>query len=88
MLYSNDNITFNYEVLGEGRPMLILHGNGPDHRMMMGCMEPVFSEQDSIRRIYVDLPGMGKSPAAEWITSSDEMLKAVGFSDCPGRGIQ
>ncbi|ULO06445.1 alpha/beta hydrolase [Paenibacillus sp. 19GGS1-52] len=79
MLYSDNNITFNYEVRGEGRPMLILHGNGPDHRMMMGCMEPVFSEQDFIRRIYVDLPGMGKSPAANWITSSDDMLKAVGM---------
>ncbi|MBW4083458.1 alpha/beta hydrolase [Paenibacillus sp. S150] len=57
--------------------MLILHGNGPDHQMMMGCMEPLFSEQDAYRRIYVDLPGMGKSPAAEWIRSSDGMLQAV-----------
>jgi pimeloyl-ACP methyl ester carboxylesterase len=76
-LYSDNNITFNYEEAGEGQPMLILHGNGPDHRMMMGCMEPVMSRQQGYRRIYVDLPGMGKTPAAKWITSSDDMLRAV-----------
>ncbi|AIQ67410.1 alpha/beta fold hydrolase [Paenibacillus graminis] len=77
MLYSDNYITFNYEEAGEGKPMLILHGNGPDHRMMMSCMEPLFSSQDQYRRIYVDLPGMGMSPAAEWIRSSDDMLRAV-----------
>ncbi|WP_209443628.1 hypothetical protein [Paenibacillus camerounensis] len=42
MLYSNDYITFNYEEAGEGQPILILHGNGPDHRMMMGCLDTIF----------------------------------------------
>ncbi|MBT2292320.1 alpha/beta hydrolase [Paenibacillus albidus] len=77
MLYSNEYITFNYEEAGAGMPMLIIHGNGPDHRMMTACMEPVFTPDDGIRRIYVDLPGMGQSPAADWISSSDDMLKAV-----------
>ncbi|WP_156830172.1 alpha/beta fold hydrolase [Paenibacillus sp. HW567] len=77
VLYSDSYITFNYEVAGEGRPILIIHGNGPDHRMMRGCMEPLFLPQDRYRRIYVDLPGMGKSPAPDWITSSDDMLRAV-----------
>lgn len=77
MLYSDLHITFNYEESGQGKPMLILHGNGPDHRMMMGCMEPLFTGQDRYRRIYVDLPGMGESPAADWISSSDDMLRAV-----------
>lgn len=77
MLYSDNNITFNYEEVGEGRPVLILHGNGPDHRMMMGCMEPVMSRQAGYRRIYVDLPGMGLTPSADWISSSDDMLRAL-----------
>ncbi|KAI7259993.1 hypothetical protein KC345_g10166 [Hortaea werneckii] len=77
MLYSDNNLTFNYEEAGAGKPMLIIHGNGPDHRMMMACMEPLFSGQNRYRRIYIDLPGMGKSPAAEWIRSSDDMLRAV-----------
>ncbi|CAH1217405.1 2-hydroxy-6-oxo-6-(2'-aminophenyl)hexa-2, 4-dienoic acid hydrolase [Paenibacillus auburnensis] len=77
MLYSDNNITFNYEEAGTGPPMLILHGNGPDHKMMMGCMEPIMSRQEGYRRIYVDLPGMGKTPSADWIKSSDDMLRAV-----------
>ncbi|MNO13007.1 2-hydroxy-6-oxo-6-(2'-aminophenyl)hexa-2,4-dienoic acid hydrolase [compost metagenome] len=77
MLYSDNYITFNYEEAGEGKPVLIIHGNGPDHRMMVGCMEPLFSSGEQYRRIYVDLPGMGMSPAAEWISSSDDMLRAV-----------
>ncbi|MNB83267.1 2-hydroxy-6-oxo-6-(2'-aminophenyl)hexa-2,4-dienoic acid hydrolase [compost metagenome] len=77
MLYSNDYITFNYEEAGEGQPILILHGNGPDHRMMMGCLEPLFTPEQQYRRIYVDLPGMGLTPAADWIQSSDDMLRAV-----------
>ncbi|ASA19576.1 alpha/beta fold hydrolase [Paenibacillus donghaensis] len=77
MIYSNSDITFNYEERGEGTPILILHGNGPDHRMMMACLEPVFAEQERFRRIYVDLPGFGQTPAAEWIKSSDDMLEAV-----------
>ena len=77
MLYSDDYITFNYEEAGAGKPMLIIHGNGPDHRMMMACMEPVFSGQEPYRRIYIDLPGMGLTPAADWIRSSDDMLRAV-----------
>ncbi|WP_339222840.1 alpha/beta hydrolase [Paenibacillus sp. FSL H8-0332] len=67
MLYSDNNITFNFEEAGAGKPILILHGNGPDHRMMRACMEPLFSGQKDYRRIYIDLPGMGLSPAAEWL---------------------
>lgn len=54
-----------------------IHGNGPDHRMMLACMEPLFSAKDQYRRIYIDLPGMGLSPGAEWIRSSDDMLRAL-----------
>lgn len=77
MLLSDKYITFNYESYGAGKPMLILHGNGPDLRMMTGCLEPLFTEEDNIRRIYVDLPGMGRTPAAEWMDSSDAVLRAV-----------
>lgn len=77
MRYSDNYISFNYEEAGKGKPLLIIHGNGPDHRMMAACMEPLFTEQDHYRRIYIDLPGMGMSPGADWIRSSDDMLQAV-----------
>lgn len=70
-------LTFNYEIKGEGKPIIILHGNGPDHRMMVGCMEPVFNGNEKWKRVYLDLPGMGLTVAEDWIKSSDDMLKAV-----------
>lgn len=62
---------------GEGTPVLALHGFTPDHRLMTGCLEPVFAQRAGYRRIYPDLPGMGHSPAPEWIASSDDVLTAV-----------
>jgi len=70
-------LTVYYEVYGEGKPILLLHGSHVDHRLMKGCMEPVLGKKDGYKRIYIDLPGMGKTKAAEWITNSDEMLAVV-----------
>jgi pimeloyl-ACP methyl ester carboxylesterase len=63
--------------VGEGMPIVMLHGFSLDHRMMEGCMEPIFQEQDGWRRLYVDLPGMGRSPGEDWIQGSDDMLTVV-----------
>lgn len=71
------NITINYEVYGEGRPMLMIHGYTPDHRLMTGCMEPVFEQLDGWKRIYIDLPGMGLTKAPSWLKNSDQMLDVV-----------
>ena len=67
----------HYEDLGQGRPVVMLHGFSLDHRVMTGCMEPVFKNREGWRRIYPDLPGMGRTRAPEWITSSDHMLDVV-----------
>lgn len=71
------NSLINYEILGEGKPILMLHGFYPDHRLMSGCMEPVFRDIEGYKRIYIDLPGMGKSQSSNSIKNSDEMLEAV-----------
>jgi pimeloyl-ACP methyl ester carboxylesterase len=63
-----------YEIIGEGRPILMLHGFYPDHRLMTGCLEPVFQNRPGWQRIYLDLPGMGQSPAEDGIDSSDKVL--------------
>jgi len=44
---------------------------------MLGCLEPVFAGRPGYRRLYPDLPGMGKSPAPPSIASSDDILAAV-----------
>ncbi|MGE7948455.1 alpha/beta fold hydrolase [Lysinibacillus sp. NPDC093688] len=66
-----------YEVIGTGTPIVMLHGYSPDHRLMKGCMEPIFTEREGWKRIYIDLPGMGNTTDYEKINNSDEMLEAV-----------
>jgi pimeloyl-ACP methyl ester carboxylesterase len=61
---------------GEGTPVLALHGWTPDHRLMTGCLEPIFTELPGYRRLYPDLPGMGQSPAGT-IDSSDGIQAAI-----------
>jgi len=75
------NLKVHYETYGSGTPILMIHGFGPDHRLMKGCMEPVFT--GSIwRRIYLDLPGMGETRGESGIDSSDKVLEIVlGFVD-------
>jgi len=62
---------------GDGVPVLALHGWTPDHRLMTGCLEPVFARRVGYRRLYPDLPGMGRTPAAPSTNCSDDLLAAV-----------
>ncbi len=32
------NISINYEIIGDGKPIVMLHGYSLDHRLMTGCM--------------------------------------------------
>ncbi len=80
MNISDGSIPFHYETTGEGMPFLAIHGWGVDHRLMSGCLEPVFSGNDaglSCRRIYPDLPGMGKTPGPETVTGADDLLASL-----------
>lgn len=71
------DVEINYEIKGEGIPIVMIHGYYSDSRVMQGCMEPIFSNTTGYKRIYIDLPGMGKSQSAAWINSSDCMLEIV-----------
>lgn len=72
-----DGVDIYYEVRGEGFPVLMLHGYGIDHNVMVGCMEPVFKGRPGYSRIYIDMPGMGQSKAPEWLGNSDQVLDIV-----------
>lgn len=75
-------IPVHYEQVGEGRPILVLHGFGADHRFSVHRYEPLFAARDGWRRVYPDLPGMGLTPGAPWITGPDQVLDVVlGFID-------
>ena len=70
-------IPIYYEIHGKGKPIVMIHGFFVDHRLMSGCMEPLFDETSEWMRIYLDLPGMGKTPAPDWLESSEQMLEIV-----------
>ncbi len=71
------SIPVYYEEYGSGIPLLMLHGGGIDHRLMVSDMEPTFQKRSGWRRIYPDLPGHGKTPGADWITNQDDVLEVV-----------
>lgn len=82
MLCTVNDVPVYYESYGSGRPIVLLHGYYPDHQLMTGCLEPVFARRPGWLRLYPDLPGMGRTPAREWIDSTDKMLEVVlGFID-------
>ncbi|SDG32431.1 Pimeloyl-ACP methyl ester carboxylesterase [Lentzea fradiae] len=66
----------HFEEIGAGTPVLAIHGWTPDHRLMLGCLEPLFAARPGYRRLYPDLPAMGKSPAND-VRSTDDVLAAV-----------
>jgi pimeloyl-ACP methyl ester carboxylesterase len=70
-------ITVHYEVRGEGRPFLALHGWPLDHRATVGAFEPIFERRQRWRRIYPDLPGMGKTEGPEWLVTQDQVLDVL-----------
>ncbi len=71
------DITIYYEQFGSGKPLLLLHGRPLDHRSIANDFEPIFMHRSGWRRIYPDLPGMGKTRAADWITHQDQMLDLI-----------
>ncbi len=71
------DIQVHYEVHGKGKPIIMIHGFSPDYRLMEGCMEPVFKDRSGFQRIYLDLPGMGRTKGEYWLTGTDDMLDVV-----------
>jgi len=67
----------HHRIIGTGSPVVLLHGVALDHRYMMDVMEPGFRGAGAWKRIYVDMPGHGESPASDEIQSQDDLLSAV-----------
>ena len=66
---------------GDGIPLLALHGFPVDHRIMSGCLEPMFGDADAVRRIYPDLPGLGRSPGDDVASTADVLAAIEAFID-------
>jgi pimeloyl-ACP methyl ester carboxylesterase len=81
------DVSFYYEEVGAGRPIIMLHGAPVDHRSIQRDMEPLFAGRSGWRRIYPDLPGMGKTKGADWINHRDQILDLLlGFVDAVAPG--
>ena len=70
-------IPITHEVRGEGRPILLIHGWSADRDYMLADLEPIFDDHPGWRRIYVDLPGHGSTPAPDWLSTEDQMLSVL-----------
>lgn len=66
------NVSIHYVEHGEGAPILALHGAGVDHHETAAAIEALVREPGH-RRIYPDLPGMGRSTAGN-LSSNDDVV--------------
>ena len=62
---------------GTGRPVLVLHGAGVDHRETEACFEPALDGVPGLRRVYPDLPGMGRTPAPGSLRGADDVVDVL-----------
>jgi pimeloyl-ACP methyl ester carboxylesterase len=67
--------------IGEGFPVLIIHGWQMNGRVEELDFEPIFNKSPGLCRIYVDLPGMGTTPANNIKDLDDIYLRLVKFID-------
>lgn len=75
-------VVVHYVEHGTGQPVLVLHGAGVDHREAEACFEPVLGGVAGLRRIYPDLPGMGRTNARQTLRSADGVLDTLlNFAD-------
>lgn len=79
MICKINNIDIYYEERGTGIPILCIHGYFMDHKLLAGCMEPIFQVKkvDGFKRVYIDLPGMGRSSSSSSIKNADDMLEIL-----------
>lgn len=77
MQCETDKATIDYEEHGEGRPILFLHGWTMDRRVEASVYEKIFAMRPGWRRIYPDLPGMGRSVAKSGLLRQDDVLESL-----------
>ncbi len=70
------DVTVHYAEHGSGVPLVALHGAGVDHREIEAAVEAVVPG-DGLRRIYPDLPGMGKT-SADGLGGNDDVVALLG----------
>ena len=77
MFFTYQGNKLYYKVIGQGKPVLAIHGLGCSSELMEGCLEPIFEKHADYKRIYLDLPGMGRSDANPAFASADAILEMI-----------
>jgi len=67
----------NYEVRGEGKPVIFFSGFANDMTAMVKGMEPIFETKKNWKRIYVDHLGVGDTEIGEDIESVEDVVKTM-----------
>lgn len=60
---------------GEGTPIILIHGFGVDHRLLLP-LDDAIAAAGTWRRIYLDLPGHGGTPV-DGVASAEDVVAAV-----------
>jgi hypothetical protein len=68
-----NEVSIHYVEHGTGVPLVALHGAGVDHREIEAAIEAVIPD-DGYRRIYPDLPGMGRTTGTDALTCNDDVV--------------
>ncbi|NYJ00183.1 pimeloyl-ACP methyl ester carboxylesterase [Nocardioides thalensis] len=61
---------------GEGVPLIAIHGNGVDHRLLL-ALDDCLADTGRWERIYLDLPGFGGTPPLDGIGGLPELADWV-----------
>ena len=57
--------------------LICLHGWGMSSAVEQADFEPFFAHRPGWARLYIDLPGMGQTPADPYVTNFDSLLGAL-----------
>ena len=68
-----NEVSIHYVEHGTGVPLIALHGAGVDHREIEAAIEAIIPD-DGYRRIYPDLPGMGRTTGTDALTGNDDVV--------------
>lgn len=85
---SDSGSGITYFAVGQGMPILFVHGWQLDHKCEAFDYEPIFNSIPGFRRFYVDLPGMGSSPTNGIRNLDDVYHRLVQFIDVQIAGSQ
>jgi len=67
VVYKGEEFPISYEMMGEGPDIIFLHGWGSNKEVMKSA----FGKMDGFRKLFIDMPGFGKSPNDAVLTTQD-----------------